>query len=271
MKLLALAKRLGSRFVPQSLWSRILQQYYYRKVDSYRKRNSWEDERDLQVVKHLVAPGDSVIDVGANFGFYTAYLSGRVGPHGCVSSFEPIPLTFGILSYIVGRSSLENVRLFKFAASDSNGSATMGIPRPDDGLDNYYQARLMPAGDTPGVAIGQRLEVPLRTLDSVIDSASKPITFIKLDVEGHELEAVEGAMTLVRSFKPALLIEVSTDLDDDRSPASALMHRLEEHGYSCYWYDGSTLRKRSGGDRSINYFFLRPEQLDRVAGRVRVS
>ena len=85
-------------------------------------------EKDVRVVKQIVAPGDQVIDIGACIGAYTKFLSQRVGPGGRVYSFEPIPPTFEFLSNNVRKLGLRNVDLFDCAASDQEGSATMVVP-----------------------------------------------------------------------------------------------------------------------------------------------
>jgi FkbM family methyltransferase len=257
-------------FVPDQLRRRILQRYYLSKVRLY-QRQEWREttESDLQVIKHLVRPGDDVIDVGANFGFYTVYMSELVGPDGSVSSFEPIGRTFDLLAYNVTKLSLGNVRLFNCAVSDQDGSATMGIPQFDSGNENYYQARL--AGAELLQSFSRQVPVQLKKLDSVFLGDSRKLTFIKIDVEGHELHAINGARRLISTFKPALLIEMSGNLDDHSSAAFMLARQLQEDGYSPYWYDGMELRLRAKGDDSINYFFLTSGQLHGLDSKVRCT
>jgi FkbM family methyltransferase len=268
MNLKSSVRTLVSPLIPDGVRKRILQRYYLGKVRTYSRANWDTGESDLQVIRHLVEPGDHVVDVGANFGFYTAYLSERVGHQGSVTSFEPVPRTFDLLAYNVRKLPLTNVRLFNCGVSDSNGSATMGIPQFDSGVENYYQATLVRPG-TSG-AFSHQVPVELKTLDSVFPAETK-LTFVKVDVEGHELHAIAGAQRLIRSSKPALLIEVSGNPDDRGSSAFALWQQLQAEGYAPYWYDGSSLRPRSPGDSSINYFFLTPDQHRHLATRIRCT
>ena len=255
--------------LPDGVRRRILQRYYLRKVKTYRRANWDTGESDLQVVQHLIEPGDHVVDVGANFGFYTAYLSERVGRDGSVTSFEPIPRTFDLLEYNVRNLPLANVRLFNCGVSDHGGSATMGIPQFDSGVDNYYQAALVSPGSSS--AFAQEVPVELKTLDSVFAAASKKLTFLKIDVEGHELQAIGGARQLIHETRPALMIEVSGNPDDRTSNAFKLSQQLQADGYAAYWYDGQTLHSRSAGDSSINYFFLTADQHRRLTTRIRCT
>jgi FkbM family methyltransferase len=263
MSLMAVLKNSCSRLLPERIWRGILQRYYFQRLLAYRKSNEWESkERDLEVVKHLVAEGDSIVDVGANFGFYTAYLSGLAGNRGRIVSFEPIPLTFEILKYNIHKLSLDNARAINCALSDRDGVADMAVPKFESGGENYYQARVVPS-DLEG-KLTRRVKVDSKKLDSLFADHSEKIDFVKIDVEGHELQAIQGGISTIRRFKPALLIEVSGNPDDDRSAAAILVNLLRHEGYGIYWYDGERLKSRSTGDESVNYFFLTEDQIRRL-------
>jgi FkbM family methyltransferase len=186
-----------------------------------------------------------------------------------VTSFEPVPRTFDLLDYNVRKLPLTNVRLFNCGVSDHEGSATMAIPQFDSGIENYYQARVV-VPDTPD-AYTRQVPVELKTLDSVFPPGTKKLTFVKIDVEGHELHAIAGARQLIRTLQPALMIEVSGDLDDRNSAAFTLSQQLQADGYASYWYDGHELRARTRGDSSINYFFLTTGHYSQLATKIRCT
>lgn len=256
-------KRLLFQVAPYGFTKSVLKAYYFKRIKSYQKNGGWEsNERDMDIVKYLVASGDSVIDVGANFGFYTLFLSNLVGNQGQVSSFEPIPLTYEILSNNVKRLSLLNVKLFDYAISEQEGPGTMVIPKwSDSGGENFYQARIRSGEAASGQL--QEVRVNLKSLDSLFVDHQRTVAFVKIDVEGHELQVIEGARTLISRSMPALLVEVSSNPDDRQSSAFALFNLLREEGYDAYWYDGATFKHRSSGDQSVNYFFLTRSQLVR--------
>jgi len=211
-----------------------------------------EEELDLKGVSDLVGQGDRVIDIGANFGLYTRFLSEMTGPSGEVFSVEPIPETFEILRSNVRRLKLTNVRIKNIAFSNRPGSLSMEIPTYEEGGDNFYQARIVKAGNRTSF---RRLSVRTATLDSLF-FGGKPISFVKCDVEGHELEVVQGAQKTIRAFHPAWLIEISGNPDSDRSAARETFNLLEEHRYHPYIFDGEKFRHRRKGDSVVNYFFL---------------
>jgi FkbM family methyltransferase len=144
-----------------------------------------------------VRPGDWVIDVGANVGHYTVRLSGLVGPAGRVMAFEPVPETFEILASLVSAAGAHNVSLFNVAASAEVGIAGVSLPRFSSGLTNYYMANLTSGGGEFNV-----LTLPL---DALIPP--KAISLVKIDVEGHELQALKGMQALLRRDRPRLIVE----------------------------------------------------------------
>jgi FkbM family methyltransferase len=203
--------------------SAILQ--YLRKVHYLNKLKSFseKDEVDLSAIKYLIRQGDSAIDVGANYGSFTLFLSRLVGDGGHVYSIEPIPVIFEVLANNVKKLKLHNVNLFDCAISDQGGSAIMEIPKWNSGGENFYRAKVIES--TNQDASLRHFPVRIKTLDSLLHDISSNIAFIKIDVEGHELQAINGAMHLLHHFKPALLIEVSGNPDDYVSLAG-LYHNI---------------------------------------------
>jgi FkbM family methyltransferase len=257
--------------VPAAIRTLALRRHYVGKLRRYIQAAAWESEEpDMAILKHLVMPGDCAIDVGANFGFYTTYLSGLVGDRGHVICFEPVPRTFGLLSHSVRTLKLSNVSLHNAAVSDHDGNGTMEVPQFESGTDNYYQAALSSADMTGERRSHIRVPVRLLRLDSLPPVRGR-LTFVKVDVEGHELQVVGGARELIQSHRPALLIEVSGSPDDERSTGFELFRQLNAYGYSPYLFDGERLRSRIFGDTSINYFFLTADHRRHLANSLKLD
>lgn len=158
------------------------------------------DEPEYALLPQLLAPGDWVIDVGANVGHYTARLSELVGPDGRVLAFEPIPETFAILASNARFFAHQNVTLMNAAVSDRCDQVHMTMPRHDSGLENFYQARISAAGGIPVLAMpldGWRLD--------------HRISLVKIDAEGHEASVIAGLIDMISRDLPALIIEAFTD------------------------------------------------------------
>src|SRR5918996_2262506 len=81
-------------------------------------------ERDhQQTFKKLIEPGDVAVDVGANWGLHTLYLSKLVGPEGLVVALEPFPPAFAALEWHIRANNCRNVRSIPDAISDAGGKA----------------------------------------------------------------------------------------------------------------------------------------------------
>jgi len=152
-------------------------------------------EIELSLLKRIVEPTEITIDVGANVGLYTrtlAHLSSTV------HAFEPSSATADKLR----RTSARNVIVHEIALSDEEGRAELRIPR--DGAHLTYGLGSI----EPGVAAGHgdvKVEkVERRRLDSVISDA---VSFVKIDVEGHELSVLRGASGLIEKCRPVFLVE----------------------------------------------------------------
>lgn len=236
--------------LPPSLLFNLKKIHYVRSLNKF----SEKDEPDFTVVKDLVKPGDHVVDIGANVGWYTKMLSHLVGDQGQVYSIEPVPTTFELLSFCVNKIGLINVTLFNSGISEEDGSATMEVPRYEGGGDNFYQAQIVNKGNVDRSL--KRYEVTLKSLDTLFSDSTHSISFVKCDVEGHELQVVKGARKVLTQFKPVWLIEVSGDPDNEDSHSSHLFSIFKEAGYEAWWYDRKQLKKRLPGDKSVNYFFL---------------
>jgi FkbM family methyltransferase len=159
--------------------------YWYRRV---RRRL----ERELPIVCGLVPSDGVAIDVGANNGAYTYALS-RLGTR--VEAFEPVPACARNLEAF--RSS--NVRVHAVALSSRSGEREMFVPRAPGVTHTALASFSKPDGTS------EAFRVPTRRLD---EYAFTGVSFIKIDVEGHELEVVKGATETIAASHPLLLIEI---------------------------------------------------------------
>ncbi|MFQ5904334.1 MAG: FkbM family methyltransferase, partial [Candidatus Binatia bacterium] len=127
-------KRILAKILHERLMFEVKRLYYRHAIRSF-----WES--DTEPIKHLVAPGDSVIDIGAHVGWYTFLLANLVGRCGRVYSVEPMPETYALLSSIVRSLHLENVETINCAVSDEDSYAVMEVPFDDSQRPNLYRAR----------------------------------------------------------------------------------------------------------------------------------
>jgi FkbM family methyltransferase len=213
-----------------------------------------DDEPDLAIVRRLVARDTTAIDLGANIGVYTRALSELTGPRGRVVSVEPVADTFAILSRNVRTLRMTNVTLVNAAVSDKSEMVSMVVPSYESGGANFYKAQVVASEPDP-TQTARHVRVRSMTLDEIV-SACDRISFVKCDVEGHELKCLTGAASVIANHHPAWLIEVSGSPDVAGSSAASVFALLEGRGYRGWYFDGGLLHERRRGDRSTNYFFL---------------
>lgn len=153
-----------------------------------------------RVLLGTVSAGNVVYDLGANVGFLTMLASELVGPAGRVYAFEPLPRNLLYLHKHVAMNHLENVEIIEAAVAASEGKA-----RFDEDAHNG-------AGH---VAPHGQIEVRTIGLDEMVASGALPPDVMKLDIEGGELEALQGARRVLSESRPVVLLATHGKEDRD--------------------------------------------------------
>jgi FkbM family methyltransferase len=172
--------------------------------DNYLREIGSEFETDTVTLFELLCGEDScVLDVGANIGM-TALALSQICAHGQVAAIEPLPRNFQYLKENVSNSGRPNIRTFNFALGSGEGSVLMqGHPSNfacSFIADNYT----IPANDH----FSHR--VPVKRLDDIFSSLSLArLDFMKIDVEGFELEVLAGAKEILNTFTPLVFLEMN--------------------------------------------------------------
>jgi len=150
---------------------------------------------EYEAFRAAVSPGAVALDVGANVGAYTLLLGGWVRPGGRVFAFEPAPEAFAGLTRHVELNGLgDGVTCVRAAAAAQTGTATLAV----DGLSG--------ANRLDASAAGERVETV--TLDDFCRRESVRPSFIKIDVEGAELDVLRGARETIRAAGDGLALFV---------------------------------------------------------------
>jgi FkbM family methyltransferase len=181
-----------------------------------------------KVFRRLVGSGDTVFDVGANFGWFTALFAKWVGASGSVHAFEPVPSIAEMAAETLQLSSLEaRVQLNRIGLSARAGAFTV------------YTFDGLPLGHASGSDLGRSdaraHACSVTTLDEyVYERSIKRSTFMKLDVEGYELDVLEGGRRFLESDgAPVIYFETNTEcLDNRKLRAQAIVDLLRASGYS---------------------------------------
>lgn len=152
---------------------------------AYKFRNDW---REISLLRQIIHPGNTVLDIGANVGFYTTLFSKLTGPTGKVISLESDTTNFRHL--VRQTEKLENVTLIHGAAGPANGITRIYL---SDML-NVDHRTYEPESYT-GIE-----EVRMYSLDDLTING-RQIDFVKIDIQGFEMQAFQGMKAILRDNK----------------------------------------------------------------------
>ena len=190
-------------------------QYIGRSLDLYGEFS----EGEIDLFRQLGKPGQVIVEVGANIGAHTVFLAQQVGMTGRVLAFEPQRLVFQTLCANLALNNIANVLAFQQAVGATPGEIV--VPLLDWRREQNF-------GE---LALGQYQEgerVPVTT----IDSFNLPrCDFIKVDVEGMEIEVLKGATQTIARTRAFLYVE-----NDRRDKAPALVRFIDSLGYDMFWH-----------------------------------
>jgi FkbM family methyltransferase len=159
------------------------------------------------IVRKLLSPKPSevIVDIGANIGLHTIWLSRKVGSSGLVIAVEPEQTNFLILTLNKSLNGLNNVLTMRAALAYGKTKGELVIPRPT----------LMGQASTQARSSSSRsyvANVDFETLDGIIFARDIPrVSAIKIDVEGAETSVLQGAEKTIEKFGPRLIIEAHGD------------------------------------------------------------
>lgn len=206
--------------------------HFYIDPDSLIERDIFETggfEKELQMeMALLLLPGDAVLDCGANIGAYACPFARRVGPDGIVIAVEPVPFLADRLEANVRLNRLQNLFVVRKAVSSTAGVRPMFAPEPDSW--NRGAGSLYAGNVTNGTAI----DVETIMIDDLVDAFGlTSLRLIKLDIEGHEVDALLGAGNVLRNLRPYVFFEYLPHVWNEagRTLVEALDLLRGEYGY----------------------------------------
>lgn len=143
----------------------------------------------------------TVVDVGSNIGIYTLLMSKLVGKDGKVFSFEPDNRNTKLLNKSIILNNFKNINLFNCLLSNVNSDNNKFYLDKD-----YFGSNSIIKNQLPS-KLYKAINVKSLTLDSVFLNNQKKLDFIKVNVDGSELDFIEGAKETIKIFKPLIIIE----------------------------------------------------------------
>jgi FkbM family methyltransferase len=177
----------------------------------------------------LIRPGDIVLDIGAHIGSFTIPLARAVWPDGVVVAFEPNDFTSEVLEINVELNDLSRVvEVEHIALSDTQRVFTIDTPRSNTGASHLTLEEADESSITTSTLSDWFATTHLETLD-----------FIKVDVEGMEMQVLAGGREILDRFTPTMLIEVDEQqLDRYGSSLEELDDLLVASDYRMFLHTG---------------------------------
>jgi len=183
----------------------------------YKLYKRFVDRYEWALLKDIIKPGMTVVDVGANIGIYTAYMASIVGEEGKVYAFEPSPYTFNVLQKY---NKNHNVTLVQAAVGDTTGRITLYLSDKLNVDHRTYETD----------EERQSIDVPSYRLDDYLKN--EKVDFIKMDIQGFEHKALLGMRNILQTnhdikvlmeFWPYGLIKAATTPQE----ILAFLHQLD--------------------------------------------
>lgn len=182
----------------------------------------WEEDTKV-LIDRFVHPGDTIVEVGANFGAHTLPLAQKVGPQGRVVAFEPVEDAYNrLIANMRLNPQLQNISLHRSYLGEKD--------------DEEVEVAITSRWSIDGSGNDTRLSTFRTTSLDRQCSGLERIDLLKIDVDGAEQSVLKGARQTIMRHWPLLYVEVSGALSGFRSPPDNVCRSLEELGYLLHEY-----------------------------------
>jgi FkbM family methyltransferase len=188
-----------------------------------------------KLFEQMVKPGDVVVDVGANIGYFTLLASKLVGERGRVYAFEPAPETFALLKRSIAANDSGNVCALQKALWNVRASGKLLLEGENWGANRIIDSETG----------GHSIEVEMVSMDEFFENGHQKVDVVKIDAEGAEINILNGA-TAVLQKNPDLVLFAEFNpklLEAAGQHPERYIQVIASHGFTIYAVDdiaGST-------------------------------
>ena len=197
------------------------------------------DEQEINLVKKFIKSGTDSIDVGVYRGVYSYEMSKYSEK---VHSFEPNPIIFKYINKNL-KKFIKNIHLYNFALSNQNKTINLKIPIRNSNsnkeiFEEYYEMGKATIHNENNFENYENFEIQTKKIDEF--NFDNKISLIKIDVEGHELEVIEGAKNTIKRDKPVLLVEIEKQYT--KKEVAESINFINSLGYKSYFFNKKDLK-----------------------------
>ncbi len=220
-------------------WLNELRIYIYPEEEISRSLflTGYYEPNEFFLLNRILKPGMVFIDVGANIGLYTLFASKKVGRKGVIMAIEPSKREFKKLKANIELNKLINVRFLQVAISNYQGEVELLVATEEKSGHNTLGSF---AYDS--VALQGKERVRVERLDDIVHQIGlQRVDIVKVDIEGAEYSALQGAVNTLARFYPIILLELSDrTLVQQDGNSGQVWNFLVQNGYSIYVFDEQT-------------------------------
>lgn len=184
----------------------------------------WYDLESQLIIDYLIDKGQVVIDAGANYGHFSLAAASRVGPTGEVFAFEPNPAAFNRLCVHIDLNRLHWISAHNIGLSNNETPLVLSVPVINSGEATFGQSNYTEI---------RTIECPITCLDKI--DINRKVDFLKIDVEGFEVQVLTGGRSRVQRDRPVILTEVIgahlSRAGESKENLKAILDDLDYCGY----------------------------------------
>ena len=215
------------------------------------------DEEEIKLIKNFITPGTDSVDIGVYRGVYSYEMSkySRL-----VHAFEPNPILFSDIEKNLKRI-IKNINFYNCALSDKEGLVSLKVPIRDknfsrDNYEEYFQMGKATIHNENKISEFESFDIKGKQLDSF--NFNNAVSFVKIDVEGHETEVIKGSEKMIRDNKPILLIEIEEQYT--KKKVIETLEYINSLGYNSFYFKDNKLNSTNTLNdlNSFNNFIFKP-------------
>lgn len=183
------------------------------------------------MISHL-EEGDVVLDIGAAFGVVSIPLAEKVGKNGSIYAFEPAKRTQQFLEQILDLNNYDNISIVKMAVSDRGGTSEFIEYSANNSFSWASDTSTLQAPTINPIHNHETYTVEITTIDDFVKQQKIQPKSIKIDIEGFELYALQGAKFTLQNYKPYLCIDIHQDVKTGKSALEGVEPFLKDLEYN---------------------------------------
>ena len=196
------------------------------------KTGVWERQTSA-VFKEIIQPGMVIVDIGANIGYFSFLSAILSGPTGSVHAFEPCPEYRKRMLNSLECNCFDQIRVMPYALSDKKQQRNLYKGLASARMEKWTHA------DPVFNKIHDVIVVDCMTLDDYSSQNLSRLDVLKIDVDGHEVNVVNGGRNTIEKYKPVIVIELyEPALNDAGTSVTELLDIFEELNYVPYSEQG---------------------------------